>query len=463
MPTEHRIEHDSMGEVAVPADALYGAQTQRAIDNFAISGLRLPTRFIHAVAMIKQAAAEVNHRLGLLDSAVAQAIIGAAREVIEGRHDDQFPVDVFQTGSGTSSNMNVNEVVARLASARAGRLVHPNDHVNMAQSSNDVIPAAIHLSASLALHERLLPALGHLQKTIERRASEYRDVVKTGRTHLMDAMPLRLDQELGAWASQVRDSAERITGCLARLQRLAIGGTAVGTGINAHPEFGPRVAERLAAETGLALVCSDDHFRDLSCQDSAVELSGQLNVLAVALTKIANDLRWMNSGPLAGLGEIRLPALQPGSSIMPGKVNPVIPEAVAMACAQVMGNHTTLTVAGQSGSFQLNVMLPLIAYELLHGIELMSNAARSLADRAIDGFAVDRGRLADALARNPILVTALNAVIGYDKGAEIAKRAYAEGRAVIDVALELTGLEASELRRLLDPAGLVGETPVDRR
>jgi fumarate hydratase class II len=454
MQTDDRLEHDSMGEVRVPATALYGAQTQRAVDNFPLSGWLMPARFIHALAMIKRAAAGVNRDLGLLDATLAEAIQAAAAEVETGRHAAQFPVDVFQTGSGTSTNMNVNEVVAHLASARVGRPVHPNDHVNMAQSSNDVVPSAIHLAACIALHEQLLPALGHLRLVIERRAQELGEVVKTGRTHLMDALPLRLDQELGAWARQVHDAAERIRASLPRLQRLPIGGTAVGTGVNAHPEFGRRVAAVLASHTGLPLCAGEEGFSNLGSQDAAVEMSGQLNTLATGLLKIANDLRWMNSGPLAGLAEIRLPALQPGSSIMPGKVNPVIPEAVAMVCMQVAGHHMAVTLAGQSGNFQLNVTLPLIAYNLLQDIAMLANAARLLADRAITGFTVDAQRMQGALARNPMLVTALNAVIGYEKGAEIAKQAAAEGRPVIDVARELTDLDEATLQRLLDPAAL---------
>ena len=466
MSEDERIEHDSLGEVAVPASALYGAQTQRAVDNFPISGLRLPRAFIHALGLIKRAAAAVNHDLGLLDTDVADAIEAVAKEVEEGWHDEHFPVDVFQTGSGTSSNMNMNEVLARLAGARVGRRVHPNDQVNMGQSSNDVIPTAIHVSACLEIRNTLLPALDRLEETIARRAAEFDGVVKTGRTHLMDAMPLRLDQELGGWAAQLRDGRERIEAGLVRLQRLAIGGSAVGTGINAHPEFGPRVAACLADFTGLAFRASGDHFRDLSCQDSAVEMSGQLNALAVALMKIANDLRWMNSGPLAGLGEIRLPEVQPGSSIMPGKVNPVIPEAVAMVCAQVIGNHSSITIAGQSGSFQLNVMLPLIAYNLLQSIEILGNALRVLADKAVGDLEIDRERISAVLGRNPVLVTALNAVIGYDKGAEIAKRAYVQGRPLVEVARELTGLSEQQLRDLLDPAqltlgGIPGQRGVD--
>jgi fumarate hydratase class II len=458
MTDDTRIECDSMGEVRVPADALYGAQTQRAVDNFPLSGIRMPARFVHALGMIKSAAARANAELDRLNGALADAIVTAADAVAAGQHDIQFPVDVFQTGSGTSSNMNANEVIARLASQASGLAVHPNDHVNHGQSSNDVIPTAIHVSSCIALNECLRPALVNLQSVIARRAREFRDVVKTGRTHLMDAMPLRLDQELGAWSSQVGDAIDRIGASLPRLQRLAIGGTAVGTGINAHPEFGRRVAALLADASGLPLVCSTDHFRDLGSQDAAVEMSGQLNALAVALMKIVNDLRWMNSGPLAGLGEIRLPALQPGSSIMPGKVNPVIPEAVAMVCAQVIGNHQTITFAGQSGSFQLNVMLPVIAFNLLQSIELLANATMVLGDRAIAGFNVDRERIARSLDRNPILIAALNERIGYEKGAEIVKRAYAEGRPIIEIARELTDLDDATLRRLLDPRALTGNS-----
>jgi fumarate hydratase class II len=451
-----RSEADSMGEIQVPADALYGAQTQRAIDNFGISGLRMPVAFICALGRIKSACAAVNAELGLLDAAIATAIRQAADEIAAGRHAEQFPVDVFQTGSGTSSNMNANEVIARLASRGSGLEVHPNDHVNYGQSSNDVIPAALHVSACLQCHGVLLPALHELESMILRRAQELSGIVKTGRTHLMDAMPLRLDQELGAWATQVRKGRERIGNALVHLQQLALGGTAVGTGVNAHPEFGSRVAARLAETTGIGFVANADTFEALACQDAAVAMSGQLKTLAVSLLKISNDLRWMNSGPLAGLGEIELPALQPGSSIMPGKVNPVIPEAVAMACAQVIGNDATITVAGQSGNFQLNVMLPVVAYNLLQGIELLAAAAAALAEKAIAGFTVNRGNIEEPLRRNPILVTALNRVIGYEKGAAIAKRAWAEGRPVIDVAVEMTGLGREELEALLDPMQLTG-------
>ncbi|MEX0731327.1 MAG: class II fumarate hydratase [Aquisalimonadaceae bacterium] len=450
----YRTEKDSMGELRVPDHALYGAQTQRAVDNFPVSGLMMPRAFLQALGLIKAAAAEANRDLHLLEPGLAEAIMTAAEAVARGDHDAHFPVDVFQTGSGTSSNMNANEVIARLASQGSGLDVHPNDHVNMGQSSNDVIPTAIHVSAALACEEALLPALGHLHECLSRRASELTDVAKTGRTHLMDAMPVTLGQELSGWAAQVASGIRRVESGREAMLALALGGTAVGTGINAHPEFGARVAMILARRTGLAFRPGDNRFEGLSSQDAAVELSGQLKVVAVSLMKIANDLRWMNSGPLAGLGEIALPALQPGSSIMPGKVNPVIPEAVAMVSAQVIGNDTTITVAGQSGNFQLNVMLPVIAYNVLQSVELLANGSRLLADRAVDGFTVNQDRLEQALGRNPILVTALNAVIGYEKGAAIAKKAYAQGRPVIDVAEEETDLARSELERLLDPAEL---------
>jgi fumarate hydratase class II len=455
--TDFRVERDSMGETRVPAWALWGAQTQRAVQNFPISGMPMPRAFIRALGLVKWAAAGANLELGDLDRVRAFAIQRAALEVAEGRHDAHFPVDVFQTGSGTSSNMNANEVIAHLATDYAGGAtipVHANDHVNRGQSSNDVIPTAIHLSAALALSESLLPALKELIETIVRKAGDVGDTVKTGRTHLMDAMPVTLGQEMGAWRTQLEDAVSRLQGCRPRLHALAQGGTAVGTGINANPKFAGRVAALLSQQTGLDLRPARDLFAALSSQDTAVELSGHLRTLAVALMKISNDLRWMNSGPLAGLAEIALPALQPGSSIMPGKVNPVAPEATAMVCAQVMGNDATIGIAGQSGNFQLNVMLPVIAYNLLQSIELLAHASRSLARSAIAGFAVNNRQLALALSRNPMLVTALNPVIGYDKAAAIAKRAYAEGRSVLEVAAEMTDLGEQRLARLLDPAVL---------
>jgi len=451
---QYRIERDSMGEVRVPATARYSAQTQRAVENFPISGLRFPRRFIEALALVKWAAATVNRELGLLAPDMAEAIAEAALEVAAGQHDAHFPLDIFQTGSGTSTNMNANEVIASLASERLGRHVHPNDHVNIGQSSNDVIPTAIHVSAYLASTRDLLPALRHLHSTIQSKAASVAHVVKTGRTHLMDAMPITLAQELTGWAWQIAHGIERIESTFPRLAKLAQGGTAVGTGINAHPEFASRFATRLAERTGLPFRPNDSFFESLSSQDAIVELSGQVKTVAVSLMKIANDLRWMNSGPQAGLAEIRLQDLQPGSSIMPGKVNPVIPEAMAMVCAQVIGNDTTITIAGQSGNFQLNVMLPVIAYNILQSLTLLANATRLLADKAIANFTVNEDRLSAQVGRNPILVTALNPVIGYELGAQIAKRAYAEDRPVKEVALEMTNLSAEELDRLLDPRAL---------
>ncbi|MCK6509589.1 class II fumarate hydratase [Myxococcota bacterium] len=449
-----RIERDSMGELKVPAHALYGAQTQRAVDNFPISGLRIPRAMIRALGLIKATAARVNLDLGLLSSDLAAAIVEAATEVANGQYDEHFPIDVFQTGSGTSSNMNANEVIAHLASRKSGQKVHPNDHVNMGQSSNDVIPTSIHVSAALETTEKLLPALRYLLQSLEDKAASLTGVVKTGRTHLMDAMPVTLAQELGGWASQIRHGIARLSSTLPRVFELAQGGTAVGTGINAHPEFSKRFADKLAEHTGVAFVPSPNFFESLSTQDAAVELSGQLRTLAVSIMKIANDLRWMNSGPLTGLAEIVLPSLQPGSSIMPGKINPVIPEAAMMVCAQVIGNDATIAIAGQSGNFQLNVMLPVAAHNLLQSIELLASTSRVLADQAISGFTVNEANLKSQLSRNPILVTALNAVIGYEQGAKIAKAAYAQGRSIKEVALEMTDLSSHDLDRLLDPLSL---------
>lgn len=452
--SDYRMEKDSMGEVRVPASALYGAQTQRAVDNFPISDLRFPRLFIQSLGLIKGAAAAVNQDLGLMKPEMSAAIQDACRAVAEGRHDADFPLDIFQTGSGTSTNMNANEVIASLASQGLGGKVHQNDHVNMSQSSNDVIPTAIHVSAYLGIANDLLLALRHLHAALVAKAAQVDHVVTTGRTHLMDAMPVRLGQILGGWASQIAHGIDRIEASLPRLAELAQGGTAVGTGINAHPEFGKRIAAKLAEWTGLPFVTSPNYFEGLSTQDAAVEMSGQLRTVAVSLMKISNDLRWMNSGPIAGIGEIALPALQPGSSIMPGKVNPVIPEAVTMVCAQVMGNDVTISIGGQAGNFQLNVMLPVIAYNLIQSITLLAKASHVLADQAIQGFTVNEERIASLVGRNPILVTALNPVIGYELGAKIAKQAYAEGRSLKDVALENTKLTAEELDRLLDPRQL---------
>jgi len=454
MADKYRTERDSMGELQVPADALYGAQTQRAVDNFPISGEVVPFAIIRAIALIKRACAQVNAEFDLLDPALADGIRKAADRVAEGELTDHFPIDVFQTGSGTSSNMNANEVIAHVASEVAGQTVHPNDHVNMGQSSNDVFPTSIHVAACLEIHERLLPALERLAATLEKRAEDLKDTVKTGRTHLMDAMPVTLGQELGGWAAQVRHGIDRVRGALPRLEALTLGGTAVGTGINAQEGFGPRVASELRSITGVPFTSRENFLEGQSSQDAAVEMSGQCKVIATSLMKIANDLRWMNSGPLAGLGEISLVPLQPGSSIMPGKVNPVIPESVAMVCAQVSGNDTTITIAGQSGNFQLNVMLPVVGYNLVQSIQLLANASTALADKAVAGFTVNESKLREPLDKNPILVTALNAVIGYEQGAAIAKKAYAEGRPLLEVAREMTDLSEDELRGLLDPARL---------
>jgi fumarate hydratase class II len=449
-----RIEHDSMGALEVPADALWGAQTQRALQNFPPTGLVMPRAFIRALGLIKAAAAAANMELGDLPTTVGVAIEKACAEVAAGRFDAHFPVDVFQTGSGTSSNMNANEVIARLAGQALGTAVHPNDHVNMSQSSNDVVPTAIHVAAALVLAETLLPALRRLGEVLAQRGASLSEVVKTGRTHLMDAMPLTMAQEMGGWGAQIAAAQARLESVMPRLHALAQGGTAVGTGINARPQFGAVFARHLAAATGVAFTPSVNYFEALSSQDTAVELSGQIKVLAVSLMKIANDLRWMNSGPLAGLAEISLPALQPGSSIMPGKVNPVVAESVTMMAAQVIGNDLTITIAGQSGNFQLNVMLPLIAFNLLQSMELLSIGCRNLAENALLGFSVNRQHLDAALARNPILVTALNRLIGYEKGAAIAKQAYAQGRPILEVASEMTDLSREQLERLMDPKTL---------
>ncbi|MFM2588117.1 class II fumarate hydratase [Vibrio sp. TBV020] len=449
-----RIEKDSMGEVNVPLNALYQAQTQRAVDNFNFSHLCMPKSFIQALAYIKQSAALTNARLGHLEGDIAEAINEAAQAIIDGEHIDQFPVDVFQTGSGTSSNMNANEVIATLATNILGADINPNDHVNMGQSSNDVIPTAIQVSAALTAETQLIPSLTHLVSVLESKRKEIGEKVKTGRTHLMDAMPITFDQELSGWQFQIEQALAGIQHALVAVKALAQGGTAVGTGINADPAFAAKFADNLTQTTRVEFTSSDNFFYNLSSQDAIVALSGQLKTAAVAFMKISNDLRWMNSGPLAGLGEIQLQALQPGSSIMPGKVNPVVPEAVAMASAQIIGNDTTITVAGQSGNFQLNVMLPVIAHNILESLELLSNSARSLADNAIATFTVQDDNLSVALSKNPILVTALNPVIGYLKAAEIAKKAYQQGEAIIDVAERETELDRATLERLLDPTKL---------
>ena len=452
-----RTEEDSMGNLQVPEDAAYGAQTQRAVENFPISGITMPAAFIQALGLVKQACANANQRLGSLDENHRRAISSICDDIVNGKLMDQFPLDIFQTGSATSTNMNANEVIANLASKESGDVIHPNDHVNMSQSSNDVIPTTIHVSAAITCHQLLIPALNHLISVIDKKSESVASVVKTGRTHLMDAMPVSLGQELSGWSAQVQSALNHIENTLPEIHQLAIGGTAVGTGINADATFGGLVAEQLSGATGLTFKVSDNYFASLSSQDASVALSGQLKTLATALMKISNDLRWMNSGPLAGIGEVALPALQPGSSIMPGKVNPVIPEAMSMVCAQVIGNDSTITIAGQSGNFQLNVMLPVVAHNLLQSIEILSNATRLLADKAIADFTVNEDVIDAALSKNPILVTALNSVIGYELGAKIAKTAYAEDRSVIDVAVEMTEMSRTELEELLNPIELIGK------
>ena len=458
-PIKTRLERDSMGALAVPATALYGAQTQRAVDNFPISGQRMPVAFVCALLQVKQAAALANLRLKQVPQPVGDAIVDACQRLLamgDAERMLHFPIDVFQTGSGTSSNMNANEVVATLAGAALGEPVSPNDHVNAGQSSNDVIPTALHVSAALQLHRQLLPALDHLVQVTRHKASSVHRFVKTGRTHLMDAMPVRMSQVLEGWAHQIEAAGQHLRALQPALQGLAQGGTAVGTGVNAHPQFAHSFALELSTLTQLEFKTADNFFAAMGSQDTAVAVSGQLKALAVSLMKIANDLRWMNSGPLAGLSEIELEALQPGSSIMPGKVNPVIPEATAMVAAQVIGHDAAITIAGQSGNFELNVMLPLVAHNLLGSIELLANVSRLLADKAIASFTVNEARLKEALSRNPILVTALNPLIGYARAAEIAKQAYREGRPILDVADEQTDLGRERLAQLLDPEQLTG-------
>jgi fumarate hydratase class II len=452
--SDFRIEKDSMGELEVPTTALYQAQTQRAVNNFKISELTMPIWFIQSLAYVKSAAAQTNQELGHLQPHVAQAIISACDEVLAGSHDDQFPVDVFQTGSGTSSNMNMNEVIATIASKIAGETISPNDHVNMGQSSNDVIPTSIQVSSTIGAYYHLLPAVTHLTKTINTKIKEVGHICKTGRTHLMDAMPITFAQTLESWKSQIENATSGINASLERIKPLAQGGTAVGTGINADEKFAGKFASNLSTSVGISYTASDNFFYNIGSQDAIVALSGQLKTLAVAIIKISNDLRWMNSGPLSGLGEIELEALQPGSSIMPGKVNPVIPEAAAMVGAQVIGNDATITVAGQSGNFELNVMLPVIAHNILESISLLTNTCHRLADKAIATFVVKQDNINVSLHKNPILVTALNPVIGYLKAAEIAKKAYKENKPIIDVALAETDLTKEQLTELLSPEKL---------
>ncbi len=458
MPDEQatRIERDSMGEMQVPAKAYYGASTQRAVLNFPISDLRFPRRFIKALGQIKLCAAQTNAELGLLDEQLARAIIQAAQEVIDGKLDNEFVLDIFQTGSGTSTNMNANEVIANratelLGGERGSKLVHPNDHVNFGQSSNDVIPTAIHLSALTAIREDLMPALESLERALSQKAVEFMDVIKTGRTHLQDATPIRLGQEFQGYAGQIERSIKRLHGAMDELSEVALGGTAVGTGINTHPEFARRVCERLSQMNGIAIHETNNHFQAQSTLDNAVSASGALNTLAASLMKIANDIRWLASGPRAGIGEIELPAVQPGSSIMPGKVNPVIAESVCMVCAQVMGNHTTITIAGQSGNFEINVMMPVVAYNLLQSISLLAASAKNFTAQCITGIkATSKGP--EMVERGLAICTALAPIIGYDAAANIAKEAAKTGRTIREVAREKTSLSEEELNHILNPA-----------
>jgi fumarate hydratase class II len=442
---EYRIEHDTMGEVKVPKDALYRAQTQRAVENFPISGTTLERAHIAALAQIKKAAAQANAKLGVLDAAIAEAIAGAADDVISGKHDGEFPVDIFQTGSGTSSNMNMNEVLATLATARLGSPVHPNDHVNASQSSNDVFPTSVHVAVTSALIHDLLPALDHLAKALEVKAELWKTVVKAGRTHLMDATPVTLGQEFGGYAAQIRYGIERVESTIARTAEVPLGGTAVGTGINTPKGFPQEVLRLLAAETGLPVTEARNHFEAQGARDGLVEASGALRVLAVSLTKINNDLRWMGSGPNAGIAELHIPDLQPGSSIMPGKVNPVIPEAVMMVCARVIGNDSTVAWAGASGNFELNVAIPVMGNALLESIRLLSNSMRLLADKTLDGLEANVERSRALAESSPSIVTPLNKYIGYEAAAKIAKHSVAKGITVREATIELGYVDGEKL------------------
>ena len=449
-----RTEKDSLGTVQVPTQALYGAQTQRAVDNFPISGQRMPRAFIRALGEIKRAAAHANLETGLLDEPVARAIGEAAARVISGELDDHFPIDVYQTGSGTSSNMNANEVIARLATRSLGKTVHPNDQVNLCQSSNDVVPTAIHVAAACGITDSLLPALRRLQGALAEKQQIFDDVVKSARTHLMDATPIRLGQEFGGFAMQLSRGIQRVRHALDELTEVPLGGTATGSGINRHLEFPERTLRHVSQATGLSFREAEDHFEAQSARDAIVAASGALNTLAVSLMKIANDIRLLSSGPTSGLAEIRLKPLQPGSSIMPGKVNPVLCEAMMMVCARVMGNHTTLTVCGQHGNLELNVMMPVMAASLLESIAILAGVSEGFVDRCLEGMEVDRARCQSLLELNPSIATALNNTIGYDMAATVAKEAAASGRTVREVALELKLVEPDELDRLLDVRSL---------
>nr|BBH89740.1 class II fumarate hydratase [Thermosporothrix sp. COM3] len=453
-----RIERDSMGEMQVPVNAYYGASTQRAVLNFPISDLRFPREFIRAIGQIKLAAAQTNAELGTVDHQIAEAIVKAAQEVIDGKFDEHFVVDIFQTGSGTSTNMNANEVIANRASellggSRGSRKVHPNDHVNFGQSSNDVIPSSIHVSALVSIEQQLIPALEELNAAMQEKADAFMDVVKTGRTHLQDATPIRLGQEFLGYAGQAERGIARLRHAQQELSEIALGGTAVGTGVNTHPEFSARVCRRLSEMNGVEIRETSNHFQAQSTIDGVVEASGALNTLAASLMKIANDIRWLGSGPRAGFGELEIPAVQPGSSIMPGKVNPVIAESLCMVCAQVIGNHTTITVAGQSGNFELNVMLPVAAYNLLQSISLLAAAVRNFTEQCVKGLkATSKGP--EMVEKGLAICTSLAPVIGYDAAAAISKEAFRTGKTIREVAREKTDLSEEELNRILDPASM---------
>ena len=450
MPDGYRIEKDSLGEMRVPEDALYGAQTQRAVENFPISGQLFGRRFIEALGLIKKSAAETNAELGILDEKIAESVAIAAAEVAEGRWDNQFIVDIYQTGSGTSTNMNMNEVVACRASELYGEKVHPNDHVNFGQSSNDVIPTAIHVSAKVSIEEELLPALEHLSAALTEKANLFDEIIKSGRTHLMDATPVRLGQEFSGYAAQVTKGIDRVRSASTELEELALGGTATGTGINTDPDYAKRVISRIADATGIAFREADDHFEAQGAKDAAVSLSGALNTVATSLMKIADDIRWLGSGPTSGIQELRLPAIQPGSSIMPGKVNPVMSEAMMMVCARVMGNHTTITIAGSRGNFELNVMMPVLAQSLLESITLIANISRTFTDRCLVGIEANPERAKELLEKNPAIATALNPYIGYDQAALVAKDATDRGLSVREIVLSKELLSEDKVTEALD-------------
>lgn len=461
MSDKTRIEKDSMGEMKTPAHMLYGASTQRAVENFPISGIRFSREYIRVLALIKQSCAEVNKKLGKLDAKIADPIINSCDEIAQGKHDEHFVLDIFQTGSGTSTNMNFNEVAANIANLKAGgaigskKPVHPNDHVNMGQSSNDIIPTAIHVAAAVAVHENLLPALKGLEQSLGKKTKAFHDIIKTGRTHLQDATPIRLGQEFSGYTAQVRKSIGRIERALPSIYELPVGGTAVGTGINTDAEFGKLVSENLAKKLRIAFVEADDHFEAQAAKDACVELSGAVKTAAVGLTKIANDIRWLSSGPRCGIGEIIIPPVQPGSSIMPGKVNPVIPEALLQVCAQVIGNDTTITIGAMSGSFELNVMMPVIAHNLLQSITTLGNAVKVFTTKCVDGIEANKQKINDMIEKSLMLSTALAPIVGYDKAAEISKKAFAENKTVREIAQSMVDLSKDQLDKILDPAQMV--------